>query len=80
LLDLAEGVTFVMKSLLLTVAIVTGVMFTIGGCADQSSTAQSTANPTDRTYNRRDLQRTGENTTGGAVQKLDPSAQVTSGR
>jgi PBP1b-binding outer membrane lipoprotein LpoB len=59
--------------------VASGFMFT--GCANEPATATkaSAANPTDRTYTRDDLQKTGRTQTGEAVQALDPAVTTSSG-
>lgn len=68
-----------MKTYLLWLLLaVAGVGFS--GCANQNETTKTTtttgANPTDRNYDRSQLQNSGRQTTGGAIQKLEPAAQV----
>jgi hypothetical protein len=54
--------------------------FALAGCADQPTTASASAgNPTDRTYSRNDLNRTGRQSTGEAIQAADPSVTVSGG-
>jgi hypothetical protein len=58
-------------------------MFTLVGCADQGQTASNRTTPTtpgQRTYDRNDINRTGRQTTAGAVEALDPSAHVSGDR
>lgn len=68
-----------MKTSLILVAVF-GVLL-IAGCADQPTTANTAAaaNPTDRNYSRSDLQKTGRQTTAGAIQAADPSVTISSG-
>lgn len=44
------------------------------GCAEQSSTtaAANEANPSKKTYNRNDLDRSGQAQTGPALRRIDP--------
>jgi hypothetical protein len=70
-----------MKCYLLAVAFFSLSIFAFGGCANESSkSAAAGANPTDRTYTRKDLQNTGRQDTAGAAQAVDPSVSVSSGR
>ena len=61
-----------MKSYLLAVAIFSLSIFAFAGCANQSSQSATTdANPTDRTYTRKDIQNSGRQDTAGAAQALE---------
>ena len=70
-----------MKTCLFAVAMVAVSAFSFAGCANEpaSATASAQANPTDRTYTQKDLQHSGRQTTGGAIQAIDPSAHVSGG-
>jgi hypothetical protein len=69
-----------MKSFLLTAIMAAVAVFAFAGCADQATKGSASAgNPSDRTYNRDDLQKTGRQTTSEAIQRSDPSVTVSSG-
>ena len=68
-----------MKSVLLVAAGAMGAAVMLADCANQSS-ANASANPTDRTYTSSDLNNTGRHDTAGAIQAIDPSAHVSGGR
>jgi hypothetical protein len=50
------------------------------GCANEKSTTASAGDSSARTYDRNDLQHTGRMQSGEAVQAVDPSVTVSSGR
>jgi hypothetical protein len=53
---------------------------TINGCANQAGTptkAAEGADPAKKTYSQHDLERTGQTTTGAALEKADPSIERT---
>lgn len=63
-------------------ALILGTFF-FAGCADQGQTTSNRTTPTtpgQRTYDRNDINRTGRQTTAGAVEALDPSAHVSGDR
>ena len=64
-----------MKTLLLVAAGATGAI-TLSSCATHETTA-TTANPTHRTYSRSDLNKTGQPDTAGAIEAVNPDAQIT---
>jgi hypothetical protein len=57
-------------------------MFTIAGCANRQSSqpTASDTNPASRTYTREDLNKTGRQQTGPALEAADPSVQAPGGR
>jgi hypothetical protein len=62
-----------MKRYLITAVTVALSVMSFSGCADQGSTASTAdANPSKKTYNRDDLDRTGQATTGQALKRTDP--------
>jgi predicted small lipoprotein YifL len=62
-----------MKAYLFAVVVVLS-LFSLAGCANQSSTAASSdADATRRTYSQDDLRKTGRTQTGEALQAADPS-------
>lgn len=67
-----------MKKYLFGMALALAVpLFT--GCANEQQSASSSSpatDPTKKTYSRKDLNNSGRQTTGEAVQALDPAAQV----
>jgi hypothetical protein len=50
-------------------------VFDFAGCANnqQTTTASTSTNPAARTYSGNDLQKTGRQTSGEALQAVDPS-------
>jgi len=69
-----------MKKQLFRIALTLGAGICLLGCVDQPAKTTATTDPTQRTYDRNDLHNSGRQTTGEAVQKLDPAAQVNTGR
>ena len=64
----------------LMIAVMGGITIAGAGCANnQPSAASANANPTAKTYNSDDLQRTGKRTPGEALQAADPSVTATGG-
>jgi hypothetical protein len=61
-------------------AAMTGALsvMSFAGCANQSSTATTEANPSKKTYTHDDLDRSGQATTGQALKHIDPD--VSGGR
>ena len=63
-----------------TIAVVSAFMF--AGCADQrldpgsSPAAASTTDPTERTYGRKEIDRSGRRTTPDAIQAMDPASRI----
>ena len=50
---------------------------TLSACAShETTTATTTANPARRTYSRSELNQTGQPDTAGAIQSVDPNAQI----
>jgi hypothetical protein len=67
-----------MKMFVMGSALMVAFVLSMAGCANQpaaSTTTDSTANPTDRRYDRTDIQRTGRGSTSEAIQALDPSTR-----
>jgi hypothetical protein len=70
-----------MKPYFLAVALMGIAALTFAGCANETPDATASAgNPTDRTYTRDDINRSGRQTTGEAMQAMDPAVQVSGGR
>jgi hypothetical protein len=64
-----------MKTLLLVAGAMGAIM--LSGCASHETTTTTTANPASRTYSRSELNKTGQPDTAGAIQAVDPDAQIT---
>ena len=65
-----------MKTLPLVAGAVMGAI-TLSGCAShETTTTTTTANPARRTYGRSELNQTGQPDTAGAIQSVDPNAQI----
>jgi hypothetical protein len=70
-----HGRRVIMKTLLLVAAGATGAI-TLSSCATHETTA-TTANPIHRTYSRNELNKTGQPDTAGAIEAVNPDAQIT---
>ena len=64
-----------MKTLLLVAGVMGAIM--LSGCASHETTTTTTANPARRTYSRSELNQTGQPDTAGAIEAVDPDAQIT---
>lgn len=65
-----------MKTLRLVTGAVMGAI-TLSGCTSQETTATTTtAKPARQTYSRSELNQTGQPDTAGAIQSVDPNAQI----
>jgi hypothetical protein len=64
-----------MKTLLLIAGAMGAIM--LSGCATHETTTTTTANPARRTYSRSELNQTGQPDTAGAIEAVDPGAQIT---
>jgi hypothetical protein len=71
-----------MKTSFLLAVVASLAMYTIAGCANRQSSqpAAFDTNPTTRTYTGEDLNKTGRQQTGPALEAVDPSVQVPGGR
>jgi hypothetical protein len=56
------------------------MMFAIIGCANQQAAQPTDTNSTSRTITKEELNKTGAQQTGPALEKADPSIQSTGGR
>ncbi|HWY40669.1 MAG TPA: hypothetical protein VNX27_07720 [Chthoniobacterales bacterium] len=63
----------------LLIAVVGGTALVFAGCANQQGATSANANPSEKTYNSSDLQKTGKRTPGEALQAADPSVTATGG-
>jgi len=55
-------------------------IFAVVGCAhNQETVTTASSNPSAKTYNSNDLQKTGKRTSGEALQAADPAVTTSSG-
>jgi outer membrane murein-binding lipoprotein Lpp len=66
-----------MKNLLLVAAGAMGAIMLSGCASHETTTTTSTANPARRTYSNSQLNKTGQPDTAGAIEAVDPDAQIT---
>jgi hypothetical protein len=65
-----------MKTLLSVAGAAMGAIM-LSSCATHETTTTTTANPARRTYSRSELNQTGQPDTAGAIEAVDPNAQIT---
>lgn len=64
----------------IVIAVMGGIAIASAGCANnQQSATSANTDPTAKTYTSNDLQRTGKQTSGEALQAADPSVTATGG-
>lgn len=64
----------------IVIAVMGGIAIASAGCANnQQSAASANTNPTAKTYTADDLQKTGKQTSGEALQAADPAVTATGG-
>ena len=69
-----------MKRNVFVMATMALVIFSSVGCANRQSAQPTAANPASRTITKEELNKTGAQQTGPALERADPSIQSTGGR
>jgi len=65
-----------MKTLPLVAGAVMGAITLLGCASHETTTTTTTASPARQTYSKSELNQTGQPDTAGAIQSVDPNAQI----